>query len=677
MIRTNTIISVLSEQAKLNPKAATYIAKAIYNSKGYVWDDERGAIKILKKYIKNIQHYNDVTKELQKLTSGKGLGQYLHSFMSNQDLAKVASYLIQVLPSSQWHWTVKQIYTWQDVIEGFSLSRKGAGGIIPDASRRPSPAATIRDRLNFFETNPNLAKKDLLYIMIMNPNLYKSQATTLLRDFEKFETHQGLFNASSLAYFVPVVGPFLAAGILTYDAKLYIDEGNPQAASLSIIFASLPFIGKIVRQIPVVARFEQKALLKLSQKVSKFKSFVKTGSFKSITEKELATLSADERALIQQLQQHEKLVYDASKTSIKTWKEVLKNPKFRSWKDSLPPNEWKEIHRRIMSGELTISQINKLASSTSFEKFLKRQPELEKWFRSLSTRTQKMYRSQIDNGQKTLQNLANEWRVTTKIPRSESYALEASLNPSSTTLGGIFSSPVTLKLTNNIKEEIATGVANSLGVSIEKSLGSGAQGYAFKTTNGGVIKITQNPTEVAAAYKLSKRTMGKQHLAVSTIKPIRINGQTTNWYVLSMDFITVLTDSQKGWWSQFGGQFLNPSMTNKQFLQIINTKIQSKAISPESLKFWQNLLNQRKTILRDVNRMKIWTPEMHSGNVGFTKYGKFTTYDYWVPSGNLGNLSNPITMQRKLYQKSRPISIQVSPDNIKKLAKIIFQGTTS
>ena len=662
----NTIIAVLTEQAKLNPKAAKYIANAIYNSKGYVWDDERGAIKILKKYIKNIQHYNDVTKELQKLTSGKGLGQYLHSFMSNQDLAKVASYLIQVLPSSQWHWTVKQIYTWQDVIEGFSLSRKGAGGIVPDASRRPSPAATIRDRLNFFEANPNLAKKDLLYIMIMNPNLYKSQATTLLRDFEKFETHQGLFNASSLAYFVPVVGPFLAAGILTYDAKLYIDEGNPQAASLSIIFASLPFINKIIREIPVVARFEQKALLKLAQKVSKFKNFAKTGSFSSITEKELLTLPTDEAALIREFQKHEKIIYDASNTAIRTWKEVLKNPKFRVWKDSLSPDEWRIMHRRIMNGEITIAQINKLVSETPFEKFLARQPELQKWFRSLPIKVQKMFRSQIDDGSKTMQSLAWEWRNMTRLPAGEKFAVEAALNPLYTGPGAFKVSQLS-NLVSNIRTEIVDGVAKSLGVSIEKSLGSGAQGYAFKTSAGRVIKITQNLNEIASAFKLSKRTMGRQHLAVSGVKAIRVNGKTTNWYVLSMDFITVLTDSQKGWWSFFGGQFLNPLMTNKQFLQLINTKIQSKVLPPDSLKFWQTLVNQRKTILQDVKRMSINTAEMHSGNVGFTKYGKFITYDYWSRAA----VGVEAGVQRKVYQASRPISVQVNTDKLEQLANTI------
>lgn len=666
MIQMQSIISAIHEQAKLNPKAAKSIANAIYNSKGYVWDDERGAIKIIKKYIKNIQHYTDVTKELQKLTSGKGLGQYLHSFMSNRDLSAVASYLIQILPTSHWTWTVKQLYTWQDVIEGFSLSRKGAGGIIPDSSKRPTAAATIKDKLDFAAKNPALAKKDLLYIMITNPNLYKSQATSLLKDFERYETHSGLFNAASLASFVPVVGPILAAGILAYDAKLYVDEKNPQAATLSIIFASLPFIGKIVRQIPVVARFEQKALLKLAQKVSKFKNFAKTGSFRSITEKELLTLPTDEAALIREFQKHEKIIYDASNTAIRTWKEVLKNPKFRVWKDSLSPDEWRIMHRRIMNGELTVGQINKLVSATSFEKSLARQPELQKWFRSLPIKVQKMYRSQIDSGQKTMQNLAYEWRNMTRLPASEKFAVEAALNPLYNGPGAFKVSQLS-NLVSNIRTEIVDGVAKSLGVSIEKSLGSGAQGYAFKTSSGRVIKITQNLNEIASAFKLSKRTMGRQHLAVSGVKAIRVNGKTTNWYVLSMDFITVLTDSQKGWWTFFGGQFLNPLMTNKQFLQLINTKIQSKILSPDSLKFWQTLVNQRKEILRDVKRMNINTAEMHSGNVGFTKYGKFITYDYW--SRAAGKLVADV--QRKVYQASRPISVQVNTDKLKQLANTI------
>jgi len=44
---------------------------------------------------------------------------------------------------------------------------------------------------------------------------------------------------------IPVVGPFIAAGIGALDASLYYKEGDKTSAAITMFFALLPFIGKI------------------------------------------------------------------------------------------------------------------------------------------------------------------------------------------------------------------------------------------------------------------------------------------------------------------------------------------------------------------------------------------------------------------------------------------------
>jgi hypothetical protein len=71
-----------------NSPTPTNIAKVIYDSKGIFDDDETLVIAALSK-IKDKTMWWQVTKELQKLTGGQGIVQYLNSFMVGDDYSMV------------------------------------------------------------------------------------------------------------------------------------------------------------------------------------------------------------------------------------------------------------------------------------------------------------------------------------------------------------------------------------------------------------------------------------------------------------------------------------------------------------------------------------------------------------------------------------------------------------
>jgi hypothetical protein len=98
----------------VSPFNAKKIAKLIYDSKSFFNDDEVLVKNVIVKNIKNIKQYGDVNTELQKLTSGRGIGMYLQSFLNNVDRMEIVTYLLGVIPKEQWNWTIKKIMPYED-----------------------------------------------------------------------------------------------------------------------------------------------------------------------------------------------------------------------------------------------------------------------------------------------------------------------------------------------------------------------------------------------------------------------------------------------------------------------------------------------------------------------------------------------------------------------------------
>jgi hypothetical protein len=68
------------------------------------------------------------------------------------------------------------------------------------------------------------------------------------------------------ALVIPVVGPFISAGIGLADAAIYAKEGKNTEAGVAAVFALLPGIGAVVGKIPGVKQLGQKGMQALATK---------------------------------------------------------------------------------------------------------------------------------------------------------------------------------------------------------------------------------------------------------------------------------------------------------------------------------------------------------------------------------------------------------------------------
>lgn len=68
--------------------------------------------------------------------------------------------------------------------------------------------------------------------------------------------------------FIPVIGPFISAGIGLADAALYYKQGDSESAGLVAAFSMIPFAGKILSKIPGVKELGSKGMALLASKLS-------------------------------------------------------------------------------------------------------------------------------------------------------------------------------------------------------------------------------------------------------------------------------------------------------------------------------------------------------------------------------------------------------------------------
>lgn len=69
--------------------------------------------------------------------------------------------------------------------------------------------------------------------------------------------------------FIPVIGPFIAAGIGLADAALYYKEGDTKTAGMVGLFSILPGVGAIASKIPAITKLGAKGMSSLAVKLSK------------------------------------------------------------------------------------------------------------------------------------------------------------------------------------------------------------------------------------------------------------------------------------------------------------------------------------------------------------------------------------------------------------------------
>lgn len=101
------------------------------------------------------------------------------------------------------------------------------------------------------------------------PETVKPSADKQKEFFKSIDPHTVLMIVGIASAFIPLVGPFAAAGIGLVDAALYAKQGDPKMAGMMAMFSLLPGAGAIINRIPVIRQLGVKGMSALAQKLSK------------------------------------------------------------------------------------------------------------------------------------------------------------------------------------------------------------------------------------------------------------------------------------------------------------------------------------------------------------------------------------------------------------------------
>jgi len=92
------------------------------------------------------------------------------------------------------------------------------------------------------------------------------KVTKAMNDYYKENPHLVNQVAQIGSLVIPVIGPFIAAGIGLADAAIYAKEGKNTEAGVAAFFSLLPGIGSVVGKIPGVKQLGQKGMQALATK---------------------------------------------------------------------------------------------------------------------------------------------------------------------------------------------------------------------------------------------------------------------------------------------------------------------------------------------------------------------------------------------------------------------------
>lgn len=206
---------VVSAQAKQSK--AKEIAKEIYDSKGFFEDQEYKAVVAIEQ-IPDLETFNYVQKFLQDLTGGRGIGQYITSFI---DLAYVkwsSENPIKISP------------------QRLNQTNRLIDSIVSHLVKIKAPALTIN---------------------ILND--YKQDMVQRVRD----DRHTLMEVASIISYIIPIpfAGKIASVLIGLEDANMYRQEGDMYTAGFVAACSLAPGIGKLLEKIGA-----KKLLISLAKK---------------------------------------------------------------------------------------------------------------------------------------------------------------------------------------------------------------------------------------------------------------------------------------------------------------------------------------------------------------------------------------------------------------------------
>jgi hypothetical protein len=244
-----------------NATRGEYIAQVLYASKGTVSDNENNATRAILA-IDNKKTFAETQRALQKLSGGKGIGQFIDSFFGTYDNAYV-KYLETFSAAKT---ITKQISAAGTVAaEQFTnrnhwKTEKRLRMMITHLQKIGAWSSTISELQKTYDKIKKIAA--------LENKIWKSSLSKQAQDFWNEYYHEILLVleiATSLIAFP--VGLMISAGIGLVNAGLYANEGEYYQAGVTAVFALMPGIGKLVSKIPAIAKLGVKGMGRLGEKM--------------------------------------------------------------------------------------------------------------------------------------------------------------------------------------------------------------------------------------------------------------------------------------------------------------------------------------------------------------------------------------------------------------------------
>lgn len=173
--------------------------------------------------------------------------------------------------------------------------------------------------------------------------------------------------------------------------------------------------------------------------------------------------------------------------------------------------------------------------------------------------------------------------------------------------------------------DVVQRIANTMGETVTEELGKGANGVAYATQSGRVLKITPDQAEVALATRLRTKRLYKHIVNVYDVRELKSMSQ----WVIIQDRVEPLSDNHRRIWNETRYTYLDRRWSDADVIARAPRLIASDFKAELDEEFIARIVAQRTGVLRDFNELRIVWRETHGANMGWNRHGSLVHFDAW------------------------------------------------
>lgn len=247
-----------------NATRGEYIAQVLYASKG-VTDNENNAMRAILA-IDNKKTFAETQRALQKLSGGKGIGQFIDSFFGTYDNAYV-KYLET--------FSATKTITKQISAAGTVAAEQFANRNHWKTEKRFRMMITHLQKIGAWSSTISELQKTydkIKKIAALENKIWKSSLSKQAQDFWNEYYHEILLVIEILVSFIGPWGWLISMGVGLLNSTIYATEGEYYQAGVSAIFSIMPGVFKLAGKAPqlveLMGKLGAKGMTKLAAKLS-------------------------------------------------------------------------------------------------------------------------------------------------------------------------------------------------------------------------------------------------------------------------------------------------------------------------------------------------------------------------------------------------------------------------